>query len=903
MLPYLLLAYVAGIVAADLVLARWSALAFEAAPGSAPEALPAVHAVVYEAAPSTQWLAWAHWTDPTQWVPGWASWTDAAALLAIVCAALGATFCRRRPGVAFACASLVAFLAGVLALGVQLEGATRGAASFAAEGVTAVVQGRVAEVTPFETADQIVLDEVVAIDGAELPRRILIYRDRFDPALHQIEFPEWLPGDRVRASLKLKRPAPSRNPGALDRARMLARRGIGAEGRLVDPALQVQIETREGLGPLRAVWCLRAKWMALLRRSDAGAGLVRALVFGDRSGLSDAVRAAFARFGLAHLLAVSGLHLICVAAPCYRIFCFLLLRMVPLAHRRDSRKWALALTIGVAMFYGFLSGWAVPVQRAMLFLSVIGIGFYRERPTGKSTLLSFAALIVLLLDPAALFAPGAQLSFAATAALLFAAPRPTEGAENAEHASGTECVWWQRVWVDSLRTTATVLLLTAPLTAWYFGTLGAWGLLANVVAVPWTAFVLLPSSLIGVIALGFPGGERLLSLCLGIAHATEIALLQCDAWLAHWVLGAGAAPALWACVAAFGVGLLGLRVKRTRMRLLAGVALGLFLSWAPRHSLLSNEAHAIFFDVGQGDAVLVQGAQASDGKRRNILIDAGTAIPGGFDAGQSVVVPALRALGVRELDLLIVTHEDLDHRGGVPSVLDAVRVKEIWLPHRVQQNLVSDADSATESVPGAQAALPAAERAAAASREDGARREARDAGFAALLAHAAKRKIVVRERGLGDPALILDELRVVPLWPPSGNAAFFHEHESENDTSLVVRIAGPDFSLLLPGDLERAGERALLETGVTRKVDILKLGHHGSRSSSTSEWLARADATLGIVSAPCAGRFGMPHREVVERSRVQALSLWWTGRDGAVVVGLEKPIWVRGWLEQPLRCP
>ena len=239
----------------------------------------------------------------------------------------------------------------------------------------------------------------------------------------------------------------------------------------------------------------------------------------------------------------------------------------------------------------------------------------------------------------------------------------------------------------------------------------------------------------------------------------------------------------------------------------------------------------MFLDVGQGDATLIQGRSAA------VLIDAGSAVPGRFDRGRSQVVPALRAAGVRRLDLLLATHADLDHRGGIPAVLEALPVDELWVPF------------------GA----------------------AEDEGFAALFAAARSHGVRVVERGQGSAPTRLGDLIIAPLWPPADAS-----RASRNDRSLVVRAVFGGVAILLAGDLERAGERGLLASGANVRADVLELPHHGSRTSSTSEFLDAVGATVAIVSAPCFGRFGMPHEEVVQRAARAGLTLWWTGRDGAV---------------------
>src|SRR5262249_21907770 len=193
---------------------------------------------------------------------------------------------------------------------------------------------------------------------------------------------------------------------------------------------------------------------------------------------------------------------------------------------------------------------------------------------------------------------------------------------------------------------------------------------------------------------------------------------------------------------------------------------------------------------------------------------------------------ALRALGVGALDLLVVSHGDLDHRGGVPAVLRALPVREVWLPLGASQ--------------------------------DGAFAELREAARAA--------GVPVRERGAGSPPARLGDLAVAPFWRSAAAGGL-----SRNDRSLVVRVEWAGRRVLLPGDLEAAGEGALLASGADLRADVLKLPHHGSRTSSTAALLARVAPALAVASAPCAGRFAMPDREGGERARAAGAPPWGAG--------------------------
>ena len=263
----------------------------------------------------------------------------------------------------------------------------------------------------------------------------------------------------------------------------------------------------------------------------------------------------------------------------------------------------------------------------------------------------------------------------------------------------------------------------------------------------------------------------------------------------------------------------------------------------------------MFLDVGQGDALIVQGLDAA------ILIDAGPALRSGFDLGARVVLPALAALRIRKLDLAIATHADLDHRGGLPAVLRSIPVRELWLPY-------------------------------------GARDEA---AFRSIRDLARRHGVRVRERGAGALSREIGGLRVTPLWPPEDSLP-----GSRNDASLVVRVDFAGHRLLFPGDIEAGAEAELVARGAELRADVLTLPHHGSRTSSSAPFLAAVGAEVALVSAPCGGRYAMPHPDVVARARAHGLPIWWTGRDGALMVGLSGPLHVVGFADPeeaiPLRC-
>jgi len=692
-------------------------------------------------------------------------------------------------------------------------------------------------------------------------------------------------GSRVRAALVMHAAPGLRNPGGRDARRALARRGIGARARLKHPRLFAVI------APPRCPPCaaLAARRQAAAQRLEAegrGGALLAALSLGARSGLPQPLRDAAGRTGLAHLLAVSGLHLALVAGAVFAP-ARLLLAFAP-GVRRDARRLALLAALAAGLIYGWLAGFGVPMRRALVFLAAWGAASAARRPIGNLSRLAWGAGAVLVWDPAALFSPGAQLSFAAAAGLMLGRP-PANSTADAEAApreadanAAPRGVAWLRGWaalaLDAwprgragpagamlLRTSAGAVAATAPLAALHFGGASPIGWLANLLAVPLTALLLLPLALCAAaLALLAPHSAAAAWLLPALAQVGELAAAAVLAWARHAPAASAAAPAPWLICAAALLALPTLRARRTLWRLSGALAICLAVALGPSARLNPPPPRVVFLDVGHGDAVLMQGRRAA------VLVDAGAASPHGPDYGAYSVLPALRALGVGRLDLAVLSHGDADHRGGLPSVLRGVPTTALWLP------------------PG--------------GRGDPALAELR----AAARAHGTQ----VAERGLGAPPQQVGDLLLRPLWPPRGVAA------PANERSLVLEVSlasGAGRRVLLTGDIGARSERALLAhhtapgvrdkrgASIARGVrgEVLKLAHHGSRTSSHADFLDAVAPRLAIVSAPLRGRFGMPHAEVISGLSARRIPWLWTGRDGAVLIPLEGPLCARRFATPP----
>ncbi len=743
----------------------------------------------------------------------------------------GACECRALAlvALALACASRDA-LRGVFAL---LAVASLGAAAMAdaferagqplASRLETVVDARVSE--RIAGAGRVVIraDQVIGPDGTPVPPAIRLW---VEPESPLARIPR---GDAFRAAVELHSPRPASNPGGRGRDRALARRGVGAAGTLRHPAFAVStVPRRNRMGLRQGIEEIRQRSLLRLRERGQGGALLAALALGDRSGLAAETRAAAARGGVAHLLAVSGLHLALVAGGAALLF-GRLFRWRGLSSRFDTRRLAFVGALVVGAGYALASGAPVSMQRAFAFLAVLGIAGMLRRTVGGYQRLGLAAGFVVFSEPAVIFEPAAQLSFVATSALILAPP------VGAELAPGL-----RRRALELLGASAAASLATAPLVALHFGTTSSFGWFANLIAIPLTAVLLLPLALASALieAADFSALGWLVEFAVFLA---EGCLAASEAWAAALPAAGSVAPGPLGWWLSVGVALFGVTRSRLWLRALAAAACGAVLTGAPVADLDPPIPRVVFLDVGWGDAIVVQGRSGA------LLVDAGGAFEG-YDAGRSIVLPALARLGVERLDALVVTHRDRDHSGGIVSVLGGIPIDELWLPYGAGS----------------------------------------DPALSELLAAAGSRTIPIRELGAASPRLERGDLRIEPLWPLA------ESRTGGNADSLVLRVELAGAAFLLTGDLEAPGERALLGRGANLSVDLLKLGHHGSRTSSHEAFLRAVAPRWSVVSAPEAGRLAFPHRSVLERVRALDIGLAWTGRDGAVLVGLE-PFSVAGW--------
>jgi competence protein ComEC len=664
----------------------------------------------------------------------------------------------------------------------------------ALEGQDVLVRGYVASLPRVTAGDsQFLLD--VAEPRAGVPPRIRLvwYRAAHAPQA----------GESWQLVVRLKRRNGFANPGGVDHEAQLFREGIGATGYVRDD----ERNTRLAPPSLRyAVTCARGWISGRIReavRDPQVLGVLQGLAVGDTQAMTPEQWRVFAATGTTHLMAISGLHISMVAALAAWLGGAIVRFRSAQMRRWNAMHGQVIAGITAALVYSTLAGLSVPTQRTLLMLVIyFGARWYR-RELAVTQALGLALIGVLLVDPFAPLAPGAWLSFGAVAVILLAvAGRLRRDGPMAAFAR--------------IQIAVTIGLVPLLLTA--FGSISLLSPVANIVAIPLFTLLLVPTVLLGaaVASVWLPAGEWMLAVPEQLLLWTWPLLqwiAQCPLVLWHFPQP----PVLaFAALVAGVVLLVGPGIWPTR---LAGVLLCLPVALHRVPGPGVGNFELAMLDVGQGLAVLVRT------QTHALVYDTGPAFPTGRDAGELAVLPYLRHRGVLQLDALVVSHGDLDHRGGANTILDGLPVASVLAGPSVGP---------------------------------------------------LSRPRVPCRRG---QRWTWDGVQFEVLHPARSARA------SDNDSSCVLLVRSTAGSALLAGDVEAAAESEIVDNGLAGAT-VMIVPHHGSRTSSTATFVAATRPALALVSVGYRNRWGLPRREVVERWQAAGARVLTTADSGAIEVTL-----------------
>ncbi len=522
------------------------------------------------------------------------------------------------------------------------------------EGHDLDVTGRVAGLPQPRGKGLRFLFDVETVDGGSFSGRVRLNWYRDAPVMHS--------GERWRLRIRLKAPHGFANPGGFDYEGWLFRQGIratgyvrrdGNNGSVSDSGYSVD-RLRQGLGEA----------LGTLDLDGVAAGLIPALVLGDRGGLQRDDWEVLTRTGTNHLIAISGLHVGIMAGLAFFLLRWLWCRSTWLAERLAADRAAAVAGLLSAVGYAALAGFAVSTQRALIMLALVFGALLLRRTLRPMAALSIALALVLLLDPFACLSPGFWLSFGAVAVLLFGMTRRVG-------AGGLAWRWGRAQWLVALGLLPLLFLL--------FGRAAPPAPLVNLIAVPLFS-LLLPMVLGGVaMALLFGWSAPLHAVAWLLNRSYELLALVAEHPWSTWVLPE---QPVWVWAAAF-LGVFLLLLPRGLPGRWTGLVFVLPLFSLPPQPPAEGAYRFTLLDVGQGLAAVVQ-------THTHVLVfDTGPGFSGGFNTGSAVIVPFLRARGIERVDTLIVSHADQDHAGGTKGLVAGMHVDKVLSGEPGELELVS----------------------------------------------------------------------------------------------------------------------------------------------------------------------------------------------------------------------
>jgi competence protein ComEC len=474
------------------------------------------------------------------------------------------------------------------------------------------------------------------------------------------------PGERWRFVVRLRRPHGTLNPGGFDLEAWMLERNLRASGYVRDgesPERLHAMTWRPDYAVDRARHVLRESLQERLRGARYG-GVLVALVLGDQRAIGEDDWLLFNRTGISHLVSISGLHITMIAGLFALAVGWVWRRFPQALSLAPAQSAAGVAALLAAWGYCLLAGWGVPAQRTFFMLAVVAGAMLLRLGTSPAVTLALAAMVVTVLDPWAVLAPGFWLSFGAVAAIFLSVQgRPTRRESS-----------WRIHLREAARVQVVVTIALLPLTVVLFQQVSIVSPVANAIAIPVVSLLVTPLSLAAACFIALP--EPLATLAvplLAFAHALMELLASLLQWSLQWRAASIALPAPppWAAVVAvLGAGWL-LAPPGWPMRWVGAVWLLPLFIW-PAERPRPGELWVTALDVGQGAAVLVET------HRYVLLFDSGPLYSAQADAGSRIVLPYLRKRGVERIDALVVSHLDSDHSGGAVSLLKALPVDAVW---------------------------------------------------------------------------------------------------------------------------------------------------------------------------------------------------------------------------------
>ncbi len=635
-------------------------------------------------------------------------------------------------------------------------------------------------------------------------------------------------GDRLQIIGRIQEPRAERNPGEFNYKKFLAVNGVHGIINISNPEAVIIQAVKHKLSIPYFIYVIKRKFyrsLSDLYPGQSGA-LMKGLLLGERGEISPELKDAFARCGVIHALAISGLHIGYIGIIFFVLFSLL---------RFNYQARIMAVLVSI-FFYDLLIGFEPPIVRASLMMGIFLVGKLLQRPTDILNVISTAAIIIMLINPLELFQASFQLSFAAILAIVYLYKRLKIIFDKLPVFIKLTKYKFGEYLGTLLLVTIAAQLGTLPIAAYYFGRIQIAAFVLNLFVIPVVGII---------IALGFATLIfSLFSMSIAQLYANTnmifldslIQVIEQTGHLRFSAIEISKVLLMFILIYYFLIWIiLNLDKKLYRKIFAYSIIIGaIVLLWKP---IFKNHRwmQVIFFDVGQGDAALVT---FPDGK--NILIDAGPKLED-FDAGEFFILPYLKREGITQLTTVILTHADNDHIGGMPSILRNARVDRVF--------------------------------------DSGLFHESSICSTYQIIIDSLQTQYRLAESGYRFKDF--ENYGVYILHP---GKVFINQFKDDiNNCSVVVKIVYGNRSFLFTGDIKQAAETTLLKYGELLKADVLKVAHHGSRTSSLMEWLKLVHPEFAVISVGRNNQFNFPSPSVLKRLNQLGIKTIRTDLNGAVV--------------------
>ncbi|MCF8111579.1 MAG: DNA internalization-related competence protein ComEC/Rec2 [Desulfobacteraceae bacterium] len=664
--------------------------------------------------------------------------------------------------------------------------------------------------------------------------------------------PKLLAGDRISLQAKIRSFKNFNNPGGFNYRQYMAYRNIW--GNIYASFKDIKIlPAKPSIAQMlrHSIHRFRDRLDSAIRESgdSESTAVLSALIVGKRHRIDQGLREAFNRAGASHLLAISGLHVGIVATCAFLVFRLILSYSKALLLRGWTVRATALLSLMPVAAYVAISGISPSTQRAGIMVAVFLFAFILEKPYHSANTLAVAALLILAVYPPGLFSISFQLSFAAVSAIFFGLYvfSDTFIFRRNSQIQGAIPRFLNRIFIFAM-ISLFAILGTMPLVMHYFNQAAIAGIISNLILIPWIGFAVVPAGLISAMAFAF--SETIGTWCLTAADRMLDPALDLIYAIAGFRFGSfnTVTPGILELICIYLLMIcIGLAIKTRFKQYRKPVVIMLCLVVSVTAADAGGWLHSRFFhkdlritvlDVGQGFSSLVEFP-----KGETMLIDGGGFSDNAvFDVGRLIVAPYLRKNKIGKIDTVILSHPDADHLNGLLYILENFRVKKI---------IAGPSDAETNSwrrflqiIEEKQIQHPGFENTKTSRDINGARID--------LL--------------YPDPDIKNPDARCTGL----------------NNRSLVLRIQYRQKSILFPGDIEKCAESAIVAKKARRAAsDILIAPHHGSKTSSSDDFLKAVNPETVIISARQSG-FKAPSKQVLERYEQMGCRILRTDENGAV---------------------